>query len=133
MESLNGSNQSFNGNSSTVPPLSIPLEGLDAYYLFFLLFIIIPVIVFNILIFLALLVDRTTCKVGNICVSIARMGFPAQLQRCRCRLPSCHPALHLACYPFFLIASDSRLQFYCPKCTYPGRVIITLMHCTLLK
>ena len=56
-------------------------------------------------------------------------GFPAQLQICRCRLPSCHPVLRLACYPFILTASESRLQFYCLKCTCPGRV--TLMHCTL--
>ena len=29
----------------------------------------------------------------------------------------------MACYPFefFLTASESRLQFYCPKCTCPGR------------
>ena len=65
------------------------------------------------------------------CVSTALMSFPAQLQICRCWLPSCHPVLHLACYPFFLTASESRLQFYCPKCSCPGRV--TLMHCTLLK
>ena len=46
-------------------------------------------------------------------------------------LPSCHSVFCLACYPFFLTASESRLQFYCPKCTCPGRVM--LMHCTLLK
>ena len=37
----------------------------------------------------------------------------------------------LGCYPFFLTASESSLQFYyCPKCTCPGQVM--LMHCTLI-
>ena len=65
------------------------------------------------------------------CASTARTGFPAQLQICRCQWVCCHPVLRLACYLFFLTASESRLQFYCLKCTCPGRV--TLMHCTLLK
>ena len=60
--------------------------------------------------------------------STAWSGFRTQLQICRCRLPSCHPALRLACYPFFLTASESRLQFYCPKCTCPGRVIANYAH-----
>ena len=81
MESLNSSNQS--SNSSTVPPLSIPLEGLVAYYLFFLLFIIIPVIVFNVLILLTLLVDRTTvgtirlvlCNIPAACLMVGTTVF----------------------------------------------------------
>ena len=55
-------------------------------------------------------------KVHNMhCVSSAGTGFPTQLQICRCRLPSYHPVLRLVCYPFFLTASESRLQFYCSK------------------
>ena len=51
---------------------------------------------------------------------------------CRCQWVCSHPVLCLACYPFFLTASESKLQFYyCPECTCPGRV--TRMHCTSLK
>ena len=60
-----------------------------------------------------------------------RTGFPAQLQICRCRLPSCHPVLHLACYPFFLTASESRLhavllpKVYLPWPSYAHPLYIT--------
>lgn len=83
MDSFNSSNLSFSGNNSTVPPLSIPLEGLVAYYLFFLLFIIIPVIVLNALILLALLVDRSTvgtvrlvlCNIPAACLMVGITAF----------------------------------------------------------
>ena len=45
--------------------------------------------------------------------------------------PAAIQLLRLVCYPFFLSASESRLQFYCPKCTCSGQVM--LMDCTLLK
>ena len=59
MESLNSSNESLRDNDDIVSPLSIPLGVLVAYHLF-LIIIIIPVVFFNVLILLALLVDRST-------------------------------------------------------------------------
>ena len=75
---LPDSSQSYNGNDSTVVSPSLPLEFLLAYYFTFLI-IIIPVIVLDALIILALLVDRTTvgiirlvlCNIPAACLVVA--------------------------------------------------------------
>ena len=61
MEFSNGS-QSYSSNNATVMPPSLPLEFLAIYNLI-LIISDIPVIFFNVLIILALLVDRTTAGV----------------------------------------------------------------------
>ena len=66
------------------------------------------------------------------CASSAGTGFPAQLHICRCRLPSCHPVLRLACYPFFLTASESRLM-YALVCTYRHAAQHTHTHLVYTK
>ena len=73
------SSQSYNGNDSAVVSPSLPLEFLLPYYLTFLIIIIIPVIVLDALIILALLVDRTTvgiirlvlCNIPAACLVVA--------------------------------------------------------------
>ena len=77
MEFSNGS-QSHSGNNATVMPPSLPLEFLAVYNLI-LIISDIPVIFFNVLIILALLVDRTTvgvvrlvlCNIPAACLVVA--------------------------------------------------------------
>lgn len=78
MESLNGSNESFSGIVGTVPPPVLPLGFTVAYHILLIL-VIIPVIFFNVLIIMALLVDRTTvgvlrfalCNIQAACLVVA--------------------------------------------------------------
>ena len=77
MESLSN-NQSYSGDNSTLFNQSLPVTGLVAYY-FASLIIMIPVIFFNVLVLLALLVDRNTvgiirlvlCNIPAACIVLA--------------------------------------------------------------
>lgn len=77
MEFPNGS-LSYSDNNATVMPLSLPLGFSVSYYLIFLI-IIIPVIFLDVLIILALLVDRSTvgvirlvlCNIPAACLVVA--------------------------------------------------------------
>ena len=78
MEFPNGSLSLSDNNATVMPPPSLPLGFSVSYYLIFLL-IIIPVIFFDVLIILALLVDRTTvgvirlvlCNIPAACLVVA--------------------------------------------------------------